>query len=310
MELPSLHGHYYIQQVADITGLSKQLIRKWETRYELIHPQRLDNGYRVYSEMDVNVLLHVKALVDQGQSVKQASEAVKAEQQSHSLERMTGNLDTTEFVEMNDFVLRLLEKGANCDEQEVNYLLQQAHHHYGLEHFLDDVIIPFMREVGNRWESGQWDAYQESLVSFAVRDYLIQIRRNFKYKEDAPLVLGACLPYELHEMPVHLLLLHAMLKGWKTILLGSSPAPGSIELFVEKAKPRIVLLSVSTTLPFENDPEQLIRLDQFAKTHPETAFYIGGPGIHMYEGIELQSISIKNRLNDIDAFSSPFRMNT
>lgn len=34
---------YSIQQVAEMTGLSKQAIRKWEDRYGIIIPQRLDN---------------------------------------------------------------------------------------------------------------------------------------------------------------------------------------------------------------------------------------------------------------------------
>ncbi|WP_243387179.1 MerR family DNA-binding transcriptional regulator [Bacillus kexueae] len=38
---------YHIQQVLNLTGLSKQVIRKWEERYQIVQPQRLDNGYRI-----------------------------------------------------------------------------------------------------------------------------------------------------------------------------------------------------------------------------------------------------------------------
>ena len=47
---------YSIQQVAEMTGLSKQVIRKWEDRYGIITPQRLDNGYRIYSPEEVALL--------------------------------------------------------------------------------------------------------------------------------------------------------------------------------------------------------------------------------------------------------------
>ena len=73
MDQSSLKGAYYIQQVADITGISKQVIRKWEERYQLIQPTRLDNGYRIYSDKDINTLLTVKALAEQGHSIKQAA---------------------------------------------------------------------------------------------------------------------------------------------------------------------------------------------------------------------------------------------
>ena len=41
MNQAPLHGQFYIQQVAAMTGLSKQVIRKWEERYDLVHPERL-----------------------------------------------------------------------------------------------------------------------------------------------------------------------------------------------------------------------------------------------------------------------------
>jgi len=37
-----------------------------------------------------------------------------------------------------------------------------------------------------------------------------------------------------------------MLKGWNTILLGASPAPGAIESTIEKLKPdKVILLPAS-----------------------------------------------------------------
>ena len=73
----------------------------------------------------------------------------------------------------------------------------------------------------------------------SVRDYLIQIRKTFQLRDDAPLVIGACLPDENHELPMHIVLLQFMLRGWKTVLVGASPAPGAIESLVRKLKPKI-----------------------------------------------------------------------
>ena len=60
-----------IQQVSLITGLSKAVIRKWEDRYQTVTPKRLDNGHRVYTERDVQILLAVRKLADQGSSIQQ-----------------------------------------------------------------------------------------------------------------------------------------------------------------------------------------------------------------------------------------------
>jgi MerR family transcriptional regulator, light-induced transcriptional regulator len=68
---------YNIQQVSNITGLSKQVIRKWEERYQVIQPQRLDNGYRIYSANELNILLKMKSLIEMGQTAKQAVMYIK-----------------------------------------------------------------------------------------------------------------------------------------------------------------------------------------------------------------------------------------
>ncbi|KPV42398.1 MerR family transcriptional regulator [Alicyclobacillus ferrooxydans] len=67
---------YRIKQVAEQTGLSEQLIRKWEQRYGAVQPRRLDNGYRMYSAADVDRLLAIKQIVDSGTSVSQAVESI------------------------------------------------------------------------------------------------------------------------------------------------------------------------------------------------------------------------------------------
>ncbi|MHA0856573.1 MerR family transcriptional regulator [Paenibacillus sp. CMAA1364] len=292
-------GRYFIQQVADVTGLSKQVIRKWEERYDLIQPERLDNGYRMYSEKDVNTLLRVKALSDKGHPVSQAVILVK-EKDDPNEELFQEDNPMTDFKEMNSYVFQLLEKGSLCDEIEINLILQRAYNVFGLTLFLTSVVIPFLKEVGNRWERKDWDEYQESFSSMIVRDFLVQIRRNYPCREDAPLVLGACLPNEQHELPLHILLLQFMMRGWRTLLVGTSPAPKSIEALVQKLKPAKVVLSATTTIPFENNPDLLQELDQFAANHKKIDFYLGGCGAMKYTANKkLHSLHISNSIEDI-----------
>ncbi|MGO4375568.1 MerR family transcriptional regulator, partial [Paenibacillus sp. MCAF20] len=251
---------YYIKQVANVTGLSAQLIRKWEERYQLIQPLRLPNGYRIYNEEHVNTLLTVKALQKKGYSITEAISLTSENKKdsvdvTHRIE--LANSTIKEELKLNHFVISLLERGVACNELELALILKQAYHSYGLSAFLTEVVSPFLHEVGNKWEAGEWDEYQESVSSLVVRDMLVQIRRSFQYTENAPLVVGACLPMEQHEIPVHYLLLQFMLKGWRSFLISASPAPGSIEALVTRLQPQIVLLSASTTIPFAHDPELL-----------------------------------------------------
>lgn len=293
------NGVYSIQQVADITGISKQLIRKWEERYDIVQPERLDNGYRVYSEKDINTLLTVKALSEQGHSIKQAAMILQNEKVPMNIELKQPNY---RHVQWHEAVVELLQYGTHCNEEGINLTLQHAYHHLGLEVCIKNVIIPFLEEVGHRWEQGKWSEYQESFASLAVRDFLVQIRRNFQSREKAPFILGACLPSERHEIPMHLLLLQVMLKGYRTMMIGASPATGTIESLVTELKPNIVLLSATTTIPFIENPHLLEALDQFAASQKQTDFYLGGAGTFEFittAGVKLQAIQVTNSIEDV-----------
>lgn len=295
---------YYIQQVSDMTALSKQVIRKWEERHEIVQPNRLANGYRIYSEKDVNTLLRVKQLSEQGYSIKQAAELLN--EQNNKDAKVIEKESILSYEKLNNHVFQLLERGVQCDEFELNLILQQAYHYYGLDKFLSHVVVPFLREIGLRWAKGEWDEYQESVSSLVIRDYLIQIRRNYRCREDAPLLLGACLPLEMHEVPIHIVLLKCMLRGWKTILIGASPAEGSIESLVKRLKPKRVILSATTTIPFESDPQMIYKLDQFAMENKDIEFYLGGRGAIKYIDniVSLKAIRVTESIEEVSTINT------
>ena len=291
-------GFFTIQQVADITGLSKQVIRKWEERYGIIKPERMENGYRIYSKKDVQTLIKTKSLSEQGHTLKQAAFLVQDMEEVPEISIVQEN-PVHRDEQLNEYVLQLLEKGWHCDEIELNLILKQAYHHVGLERFITNIVVPFLKEVGKKWENHEWDEFQESVSSLVVRDFLVQIRRNHPYRENAPFVLGACLPNEQHEVPLHLILVQFMLEGWKTQLIGTSPAPGAIESLVHKLKPDVVLLSVTTAIPFKKDPGMLERLDQFAESQKDISFYLGGQGISSLPNSKPRAITVTNSIEDI-----------
>lgn len=263
-------GIYYIKDVARITGLSEQVIRKWEDRYGIVCPARKGNGYRVYGEEEISRLLKMKALRNEGHPLKQAAEMAVC---SH-----VGGEGAESRNEATSYIHLLTANGEKCDEAELERILQQAHSELGLERFLDEVIIPFLKQVGSFWERGEWKEYQESVSSLVIRDLLVNIRRSIRPAPGAPLIIGACFPGERHEIPVHFILLKAMLKGCRTHLIGASPAPGAIESIVQQLRPDAVLLSASTTAPFLLNPGVMEDLDRFAAEQTETLFYAGGTG--------------------------------
>lgn len=300
-------GRLTIRQVAELTRLSTQLIRKWEERYDLIKPQRLSNGYRVYTEQDVEKLLKVKALVEQHYSLQTAVMMVK----DTEMEYQNPSASSDRNTHAASLIEQLIEAGAACDEPSFMRLLQSASFSYSLPLFLQEVIQPFLQKVGDLWESGEWNEYQEHISSQLVRDFLSQLRKGIHQNPKMPLIFGACLPFEQHEIPVHMILLLAAQMGWRSLFFCPRPAVGAIEQAVEQLQPRKVVLSAVTTHPFEQVEGLLERLDIFAAKHPYTHFYLGGKGAMRYaRGKELLAIILTDDINEVLAFPGPHSGNT
>lgn len=276
-------GYYSIRQVADQTGLTTQLIRKWEQRYQIIEPRRLQNGYRVYTAEDVELLQRVQELVQNGYSVKNAALSVKsANLSTDGLGKLENSDENGPQTSLQGIVNRLITLGEGSREGEMAALFQRCSQQYGITETMHRILTPFLREIGRLWESGQWSEYQEHIASITVRDFLVQVRGELREQPAWPLLLASCLPYERHEIPLHMLLIESSLAGWRTLFLGASPAPGAIEEAVLRLRPVRVALSASTWTPFEQDEHVLSVLDEFASMHPSVEFYLGGDGAVRY----------------------------
>lgn len=279
---------YSIQQIADLTGLSKQLIRKWEDRYQIIQPKRLPNGYRVYTNSELQILTAISELTNSGLTVSQA------------IERYTKKQLTNKQNETLSIHQALIRAGTIGDEQQLLHLLEYAHHKFGVEKLLEQIVVPFLQEVGQLWCERAWGEYQEAISSQTVRDFLANIRRHYFVQADAPLVLGSCLPGERHEIPMQILLIQCMLRGYQTMMLGPSPAPTAIQSTIALKKPKMVLLTGSTQIAFTEQAQSIHMLEKLAQAHENIQFYIGGAGAEKYyDQFGLQALKLAHTTSDI-----------
>ncbi len=76
---------FTIKAVQNRTGIKPVTLRAWERRYDLLQPTRMENGYRLYSERDVQLLLWVQRRLDSDVSISQVVHQFKQDR-----ERATG----------------------------------------------------------------------------------------------------------------------------------------------------------------------------------------------------------------------------
>jgi DNA-binding transcriptional MerR regulator len=104
-----LKRYYSIGEVAEIIGVSRSLIRYWETEFDHIRPQKNARGDRRYTKASIEQLKVIHELLRvQGFTIPGAKQALR-ERRHLSKERLA-MID--KLSELRVFLQQLLDKGA------------------------------------------------------------------------------------------------------------------------------------------------------------------------------------------------------
>ena len=76
-----------IKAVQNRTGIKPVTLRAWERRYDLLQPTRMANGYRLYSERDVQLLLWVQRKLDSDMTISQVVQQFKRDREKGEYSR-------------------------------------------------------------------------------------------------------------------------------------------------------------------------------------------------------------------------------
>jgi len=159
-----VHEAYPMKTVAQLTGLSPDVIRAWERRHAVISPVRGPRGARLYSGADIAHLRLLAHLVARGRAIGDIAgmkpevlrEIVQKASPAHG-ESTTSALGTEE--EVLDRVLSALNA---FDSAEVERLLGESLMALGARQFVSRIGVPLLESIGERWRVGE--------LSVAARD--------------------------------------------------------------------------------------------------------------------------------------------
>jgi hypothetical protein len=75
--LPRIPTGLTLKAVSLRTGIPAATLRTWERRYQFLRPERSASGYRLYGEQEIERILQVKSLLEQGVRIGEAMETVR-----------------------------------------------------------------------------------------------------------------------------------------------------------------------------------------------------------------------------------------
>jgi methanogenic corrinoid protein MtbC1 len=140
-----------------------------------------------------------------------------------------------------------------------------------VEAALSQAILPFLRELGERWERGEVSVAQEHFASSTVRGRLLGLARGWG-RGIGPVALLACLPGELHELGLLAFGLALRSQGWRIAYLGSDTPLETVEKAAGDLQPSLVVLSAVTATRVR---EAMPQLEGLASRHRVA---LGGEG--------------------------------
>jgi DNA-binding transcriptional MerR regulator len=249
-----------IGELSRRSGVSPELLRAWERRYELLTPSRSEGGLRLYSETDLE---RVRAMQRHLASGLAAAEAARL---------AASDVRVDEPVLAHAAICdELAAAFAAFDEGRAQRLLDALFAGTTLDTALSGVIIPYLRELGERWEAGEASVAEEHFASGILRGRLLGLARDWGHGL-GPRALLACAPGEHHDLGLIAFGLALRARGWCVGYLGQDTPLESVQNAADAFAPSVVVVSGVSAERFQTQAADLRRL---VETH---RLCLGGDG--------------------------------
>ena len=103
-------------------------------------------------------------------------------------------------------------------------------------------MLPYLHELGDRWQRGEASVAQEHFASNVLRGRLLGLGRDWG-RGIGPRALLACLPGEQHDLGLIAFGLALRSRGWRITYLGADTPLETLESAAEALEPDLVAVS-------------------------------------------------------------------
>jgi MerR family transcriptional regulator, light-induced transcriptional regulator len=252
-----------IGELSRRVGVSDHLLRAWESRYGLLQPVRSAGGFRLYSETDALRVRRMQAHLARGLSAAEAAQAVLGEDSGARADpgrAAAPRRAPAATSELSGALQRALDA---FDEPAAQAVLDRLVSDLSLATVLRDVVLPYLTELGERWERGTASVAQEHFASNVLRGRLAGLARGWG-NGHGPRAVLACPSGELHDLALMVFGIMLNRSGWRIDYLGMSTPIDELTRTVDARRPDLVVLAATRPENLEPLAPQLTALAQHA----------------------------------------------
>jgi MerR family transcriptional regulator, light-induced transcriptional regulator len=236
-------GYLTIGPFSRRVGVGIELLRAWERRYGIPRPIRAESGRRLYADADVQLIAAMRRAMERGLPAAEAAR-IAASTPAAASTPMTPPGSLNGGVELSAVRMRLRDALTGFDDARAQDELDRLFGSYTIDTALSEVILPFMRELGERWASAEINVGHEHFASNLIHGRLLSHARKWDDGR-GPLALLACPSGELHTVGLLCFGLALRARGWRITYLGAdTPTPTLLDLADSLQPARVILASV------------------------------------------------------------------
>ncbi len=238
-----------IGEMSRRVGVSDHALRAWESRYGLLRPVRSPGGFRLYSEADQSRVRMMQAYLAEGRSAAEAARAVLG----GAAGAVTGPAGADPggragppaagpaIAGYSDALRQALDA---FDEAAAQTVLDRLLAELSVPAVLRQVLLPYLADLGERWQRGTASIAMEHFASNIIRGRLAGLARGWGGGH-GPQALLACPPGELHDLALMMfgIVLHG--NGWRIGYLGTNTPVEELAQAVGRARPDLLVLAAT-----------------------------------------------------------------
>lgn len=258
-------AHLRIGALSRRVGVSPELLRAWEQRYGLLEPSRSAGGFRLYSNVDEARVQLMQRHLRAGLSAAEAAHLALAETEVGGADQRTGP------ARLQQWSTDLKAALDRFDEPAAHEAFDRLLASFRLQTVLRDVVLPYLSELGGRWERGEASVAQEHFASNLLRGRLLGLARGWAQPTGPGAVL-ACAPGELHDLPLISFGLALAAGGWSITYLGPDTPISTIKETLEDGERPLVVISAVTPDRF------LVVRDELTELAADVRLALAGAG--------------------------------
>jgi len=289
----NIKNSFSIKDLENLSGIKAHTIRIWEKRYNLLEPERTDTNIRTYSLENLQKLLNVSFLNNNGYKISKIASLDKKE--IPSLINEINQKNSEQNLAIQDFKLAMLNFDQALFYKTYNNLIKDK----SFKDIFYNVFIPLLSEIGMLWQTDTINPAHEHFLTTLIRQKILVNIELFQadQKEYSNKVFVLYLPdNEIHELGLMFINYELASRGYRAIFLGQSVPIDNLKSLLN-LKGEIIFISYFTIKPDkEHLLDYLLEFQREILNGSDSKFWVLG---HMLEHLDNKLLP-----NNISAFKS------